>query len=206
MLDAWARRFGSRRAAGLDPVTVAVIESGPMATPARLTANRQNALQSTGPRSPEGKAVACQNARTHGLLSRQVLLPDENRARLIAVREYFLAELAPVGELETLLVERIIVCAWRLRRLHRVEAEVFDGERASLREAGLAADLGAAFGQASHTLSTLARYEAALERAFYRALHELQRLQAVRAGQAVPPPLAVDVDVSVAGPDSDEEA
>ena len=43
----------------------------------------------------------------------------------------------------------------------------------------MAADLGAAFGQASHTLSTLARYEAALERAFYRALHELQRLQAL---------------------------
>ena len=206
MLDAWARRLGSRRAAGLDPATAAVIKCGPMATPARHAANRQNALRSTGPRTAEGKAVACQNARTHGLLSRQVLLPDENKARLIALGEHFLAELAPVGELETLLVERIIVCTWRLRRLHRVEAEVFDGERVRLREAGLAADLGAAFGQASHTLSTLARYEAARERAFYRALHELQRLQAVRAGQAVPPPLAVDVDVSVAGPDSDEEA
>ena len=176
-----------------------------MATPARLAANRQNAILSTGPRTPEGKAGAWQNARTHGLLSRQVLLPDENRARLIAVREYFLAELAPVGELETLLVERIIVCAWRLRRLHRVEAEVFDGERASLREAGLAADLGAAFGQASHTLSTLARYEAALERAFYRALHELQRLQAARAGQAVPPPVAVDVDMTVAHLDGSDD-
>src|SRR5437016_6079519 len=92
-----------------------------MATPARLAANRQNALLSTGPRTPEGKAVACQNARTHGLLSRQVLLPDENKARLLALREQFLAELAPVGELETLLVERMIACAWRLRRLHRVE-------------------------------------------------------------------------------------
>src|SRR5207244_12504832 len=112
-----------------------------MTTSPRLGANRQNALQSTGPRTPEGKAAACQNARTHGLLSRQVLLPDENRVRLIAVRGYFLAELAPVGELETLLVERIIVCAWRLRRLHRVAAEVLDGERARLREAGLASHL-----------------------------------------------------------------
>jgi len=176
-----------------------------MATPARLAANRQNAVRSTGPRTPEGKAVACQNARTHGLLSRQVLLPDENRAHLIALREHFLAELAPVGRLETLLVDHMVACAWRLRRVHRVEAEVFDGERARLREAGLATDLGAAFGQASHTLSTLARYEAGLERAFYRALHELQRLQAARAGQAVPPPLAVDVDVTVAHLDGSDE-
>ncbi len=70
----------------------------------------------------------------------------------------------------------------------------------------MAADLGAAFGQASHTLSTLARYEAALERAFYRALHELQHLQAARAGQAVPPPLAVDVDMTVAHLDGSDES
>src|SRR5881392_3219333 len=83
------------------------------------------------------------------------------------------------------------------------------GELASLREAGLAADLGAAFGQASQTLSTLARYEAGLERAFYRALHELQRLQAARAGHAVPPPIAVDVTVTVDhldGSDEDDDA
>src|SRR5207249_7392279 len=122
--------------------------------------------QPPGRRTPAGKAVARQNARTHRLLSRQVLvlLPDENRLRLIALREHFLAELAPVGRLETLLVDHMVACAWRLRRVHRVEAEVFEGERARLREAGLATDLGAAFGQASHTLSTLARYEAGLER------------------------------------------
>ena len=62
---------------------MAVIDCGPMATPARLAANRQNALLSTGPRTPEGKAVACQNARTHGLLSRQVLLPDDVRAEML---------------------------------------------------------------------------------------------------------------------------
>src|SRR5947208_744595 len=95
------------------------------------------------------------------------------------------------------------------RTAHRVEAEVFDGERARLRQAGLAADLGAAFGQASQTLSTLARYETSIERALYHALHELQRLQAARAGQAVPPPLAVDVDMTVAhldGSDEDDDA
>ena len=45
------------------------------------------------------------------------------------------------------------------------------------------------------TLSKLPRYETALERALYKALHELQRLQAVRVGGAVPAPVAVDLRV-----------
>src|SRR5436189_2771489 len=178
-----------------------------MATPGRLAANRQNALRSTGPRTPEGKAVACQNARTHGLLSRQVLLPDENGARLIALREHFLAELAPVGDLETLLVDRMVACAWRLRRLHAVEAGVFEHERRDFE--GADEGLGRAFLKASSgggdTFSKLTRYEATLERAFYRALHEFQRLQAARAGQAVPPPVAVDADMTVAHLDGSDE-
>ena len=78
-----------------------MIECGPMATPARLAANPQNAILSTGPRTAEGKALACQNARTHGLLSRQVLLPDEDADYLAAVRQQLHAQLAPVGDLPT---------------------------------------------------------------------------------------------------------
>lgn len=51
---------------------------------------------------------------------------------------------------------------------------------------------------AARDLEPLARYETTLERSLYKALHELQRLQAVRAGNAVPPPVAVDVTVSPA--------
>jgi len=44
------------------------------------------------------------------------------------------------------------------------------------------------------------RFEACIERAFYRALHELQRLQAKRAGEQVPGPATLDVDVAVHPP------
>ena len=50
--------------------------------------------------------------------------------------------------------------------------------------------------EAEGHLAKLSRYEANIERALYRALHELQRLQARRAGELATPPLAVDVDVS----------
>ena len=42
-------------------------------------------------------------------------------------------------------------------------------------------------------LMRLARYEAHLERQFYKALHELERLQRMRAGEAVPPRLHLEV-------------
>jgi hypothetical protein len=48
-------------------------------------------------------------------------------------------------------------------------------------------------------LEKIGRYEAAAERSLYKALHELQRLQAARQGQAVTPPAVLDVDVSVGG-------
>jgi len=49
-----------------------------MTTVAKIVANRLNALASTGPRTPEGKAKAAQNARKHGLFSQAAVLPDED--------------------------------------------------------------------------------------------------------------------------------
>jgi hypothetical protein len=43
----------------------------------------------------------------------------------------------------------------------------------------------------------MSRY--ALERALYRALHELQRIQATRNGASAPLPVAIDIDVALAG-------
>ena len=49
----------------------------------------------------------------------------------------------------------------------------------------------------ANAFSKLSRYETAIERSLYKALHELQRLQAGRNTEGdVPPPAAVDVEVS----------
>ena len=49
----------------------------------------------------------------------------------------------------------------------------------------------------ANAFSKLSRYETTIERSLYKALHELQRLQAARGvGGNVSPPLAIDVDVS----------
>jgi hypothetical protein len=212
----------------------------------RIEANRRNAQRSTGPKTAAGKARIAQNAVTHGLLSQQTLLPDEDLQALEGLAEALRAELNPHGPQEQLLVELMVRALWRLRRLGRVEAGIFTrkhysilverashearryecravpalsdhddqaaitdpqkhqqaraaAERLSDLRNGATATLGLTFIRGSSgvdAFSKLSRYEAAIERSYYRALHELQRLQHARRGGHVPPPLAVDVTVS----------
>jgi hypothetical protein len=183
-----------------------------MASDKKAQANRQNALKSTGPKTPEGKASVRHNALKHGLLAQEVLLQEEDEEALKELDERLRAELRPEGEIEDLLVEQIVAAQWRLRRMRRVEAGVFDWESNGARSAaGFAVGylrpnpegtsmLGLSFirdANGANAFSKLSRYETAIERSLYKALHELQRLQAARrAEEDVPPPLAVDVNVS----------
>jgi hypothetical protein len=49
----------------------------------------------------------------------------------------------------------------------------------------------------ANAFSKLSRYETTIERSLYKALHELQRLQAARRADGnATPPVAIDVDVS----------
>ena len=171
-----------------------------MSSARKAAANRQNALKSTGPKTPDGKAAVRLNALRHGLLSEEILLPGEDEEALRELVEGLSAELQPVGELEGLLVDRITSLLWRLRRLGRVEAGVFIQESYGDVRDSDASTLGLAFirdGNGANAFSKLSRYETTMERGLYKALHELQRLQANRvAAGSIPLPLAVDVDVS----------
>jgi hypothetical protein len=214
-------------------------------------ANRENALKSTGPKTPEGKAAVRLNAVKHGLLSRETLLPGEDEEALRELDEHVRDELQPVGELENLLADRIISAYWRLSRLGRVEAGMFAwglyGEWAmrahqeassytkqvgglrdldpdpfqpttkitdqekyqeavskaremDAKQKAETATLGRTFirdADGANAFSKLSRYETTIERSLYKALHELQRVQAARrGGGSAPPPAAIDVDVS----------
>ncbi len=173
------------------------------------------------------------------------MLPGEDGEALRGLGEHLRAELQPAGELENLLVDRVVAAVWRLRRLGRVETGIFAWERfeelaeRAEREAGgyeshpgdflieivdttitdekkheealsrarrmrgeqedETATLGRTFARdadRANAFSKLSRYETAIERQLYRALHELERRQAARRGTGVPPPQVVDVDVS----------
>ena len=180
-----------------------------MPTEKQIQANRLNALKSTGPKSPAGKARSASNALKHGLLTRDVLMPGEKAKELMAFREEMMAELAPQGELEEFLADRVVESAWRLRRAGRMERQIVQDKlsselRSRAKNPGYYADQpvptadSVAAGALSNkdTYDKLVRYEAHIQRGLYKALHELQRLQAARLGGPVLPPVAIDVEVS----------
>src|SRR4030042_5239504 len=96
-----------------------------MATIAQIFANRQNAQKSTGPKSDEGKSAVSQNAVKHGLCAESVI-KGENEADYEAFHDNMLADLAPIGAVESTLAERVVNLAWRLKRAQRIENQVID--------------------------------------------------------------------------------
>ena len=99
--------------------------------------NRQNAERSTGPRTDAGITKSRANAVRHGVFAQAVVLDDPKTGDTLgafrSLHDRLVADLIPVGELESLTVERIAVLHWRLRRLYLAEC----GEiRAAQEQAG----------------------------------------------------------------------
>src|SRR3974390_885016 len=102
-----------------------------MATPAQIRANRANALRSSGPRTEAGREIAKMNALKHGLAAKELVIEHEDPApphpALAPLRAGLIAEPQPVGQTESLLVEDLAVCWWRLQRARKYETEALKG-------------------------------------------------------------------------------
>jgi hypothetical protein len=159
---------------------------------ARAEASRQNGAKSRGPKSPEGKARSAQNALKHGLRAQKyVVLPEEDAAEFAELEAAMIAELAPVGALQTVLARRVAVAAWRLARADRIETELF-----AERSWGAGANPGLAMirdGNGTRSFETLLRYRGAAMAEFWRALRTLKALQAEQQATTLeaPPPAPV---------------
>lgn len=156
-----------------------------------------------GPKTTEGKAVTRLNAISHGLLSKQALLEGEEAKTLQDLTDRLYKELDPVGELESFLTDRMAAEMWRMRRAVAAERKLFISARDKANAMLFPMDLhGSKDGQkAAADIASLTdpdnekimRYANAIERSFFRALHELQRLQTERKGGIILPPVVVDV-------------
>jgi hypothetical protein len=149
---------------------------------ARAEASRRNGAKSRGPRTPEGKARAAQNALKHGMRAhKHVVLPQEDAAAFAALETALLVELAPEGALQSLLARRIAVAAWRLERAERMEAEVLEVRSLEGASPGVALIRD---GNGTRSFETLMRYRGAAMAEFWRALRTLKALQAEQAASA----------------------
>jgi hypothetical protein len=137
-----------------------------MATPKQIDANRRNALKSTGPRTPEGKAAVSMNALKHGLRARTVVLPSENPEEFHQLCDDLEAEWQPQSRTEQFYVEQMAVSQWKLNRMEVGEVAVFTADSGAQTQLPM--------------LNTLWQAQCRLERSYARAQRDLEHLQKSR--------------------------
>ena len=139
-----------------------------MSTQSQIAANQANAQQSTGPRSVEGKSIASQNSTKHGLTGKFVLIAGEDPDEYQTYMEEYFAQHKPANMDEQFLVRQMADAMWRLRRVQRLEAPLFNNApgRTPFADPSLSSEL-----------LKLNRYEKSLESSYFRASRELRTIR-----------------------------
>jgi len=163
-----------------------------MLSTAQLAANTANAQLSTGPRTTEGKAISSQNARTHGLTSRDCIVAPEDQPVFQDLLTSLTAEHKPEGATEHLLFYQLVQASWNLRRINRLETSLATTDSDPLLDDSL-----------DRTMARLSRYHNRCERTLFRSIKQLKQLQTDRAvrdalldAQAVVPLLVSITDLT----------
>ena len=141
-----------------------------MATLKQFEANRRNALKSTGPRTPEGKAAVSMNSLRHGLRACTVVLPGENCEEFNQLCDDLEVEWTPQSRTEQFYVEQMAVSQWKLIRLEVGEVNILKNPDSAKNQVPL--------------LDRFWQAQCRLERSYARGQHELERLQNSRRDQA----------------------
>ena len=165
-----------------------------MTTQAQINANKQNS-QKAGVKTDTGKDISKYNAMRHGVLQRTLISTEIDEAQQML--SLLQVEYEPHGLTESLLIESIIVTYIRMQRAIQAEkAYLTQGFMPMIRYKEEETDETSSIQVSNSEYGILdkiyMRYITACERQFYRALHELQRVQALRKGLK-PTSIAVDV-------------
>jgi hypothetical protein len=157
-------------------------------------ANQRNAQKSTGPKTPEGKARSKMNAMIHGVFCQEIVILKEHLPLYRELRREIIRDLRPQNTIELAMVDKIIECQWRLRRLRVSESVEHDLElRDYLKEKGESYDeemktqnefdycapvaLGYMMDRESSGLEQYSRYEQRMQNMVHRCLRELRMLR-----------------------------
>jgi|GEM_PF-4540435 hypothetical protein len=118
------------------------------------------------------------NSLKHGLLSRAII-PGEKIRSFRKIAAELKADLLPANQIEALLVEKITIDVWRLRRALKIENDLMEHAIKSAFAFQSNANFGELFN--SHVnddkFKNFGRYFSSIERSIYRSLRELQNLR-----------------------------
>jgi hypothetical protein len=145
----------------------------PMTSQLQIQANRKNSQKSTGPRSRAGKAVSRFNALKSGLHAQSQVIPGEDAAELEALAASYREQFQPESPQDSVLVDSLIAADWQLRRLRKIEAQLWQRE---LTDANAAADMAEAYSR-NPMLDQVQRRIQTTERHFRQNLKLLQQMQ-----------------------------
>jgi hypothetical protein len=87
-------------------------------SPAKLAANRANALKSTGPRTPEGQRRSAANVRvTHGFRTHEPKLSEPDLAEIAELEIHLTAQWQPATAESAALVHEEAAAKWRMDQI-----------------------------------------------------------------------------------------
>lgn len=119
--------------------------------------------------------------------SKKLVVSGEKLSEYQEFRQNLMEAFQPEGAMENLLVEKIACLAWRQRRAVQAESSLF---HKSLSNEWSRKSLESFFqGREGGCLQNLSRYEANIEKNFYKAMQQLKELQKSRK-EALLNPLA----------------
>ena len=145
----------------------------------RITANHRNCKKSTGPVTPEGKAVSSMNAVKHGLRSNRAVFPGESSDLYDVFRKSIFALLEPDDLIHADFAGQIASALWRLRRASLIEDQLFTysgNQVLSLPDSDPDTVLAQAWVEYDIHFSRLRRYQTSIERSVMAMLLKFQGL------------------------------
>lgn len=127
-----------------------------------------------------------------GLTARKLILPSESEADFEALIDSYKTEHRPATPTEEALVAQMVMATWRLRRLYRMEAGLYNLKAPA--EPGTRAKR-----DNSRGLRLVDRQVARLEGSFSRALQALKRLRTQRPAKGKPATPAAALEEQIPG-------
>ena len=151
-----------------------------MSSLSRILSSRANGARSRGPLTVEGKRRSSQNATSHGLLARQIVMHDESPEGFETVLTEHLDRLQPADGMEFGLIEEMVASHWRLRRAWAIETRLLENEAAAQTAADPLDRITNAFEDlaAKPSLGLMHRYQTRLHLNYQRALYNILLLRA----------------------------
>jgi hypothetical protein len=142
-----------------------------MTTSAQLAANQANAQHSTGPKTPQGKAISARNNFRNGFSGAFTVLPWESQNEFDMLLGSLRDEHKPSGLTETILVDKMAQAIWLSKRALILQHVTFNHEVPTCDD--------------QKQLALYLRYQTTNERTFHRCLNDLLRLRAEKRKQEI---------------------